>query len=227
MEANWGYIRYSIPGLPHSQIAGNGPNFPALCHFDVDECQAFLSIPLQGLVPFDGDGHWHLCVDYRANVFIPAITYIDIECNSEFQVAASIAGYLPVLILDIKNVWVLDQVPVISTVVESLGVVLGVHSIEPDLWAYGYPVYTFALGAKDDPQWLWLSPNRVASGFVRADDRRYHELKNSMPGFSLRCPALEDTSYLLEYTDGVQSLVLGACKDCALVVRAMDLVLVP
>jgi hypothetical protein len=64
-KQNGGYIRYSLPENVHNTIAGIGPHFPSLTEFDWDQCQESVSFPLRGLVPFDGDGHWHLCLDYR------------------------------------------------------------------------------------------------------------------------------------------------------------------
>lgn len=54
---NGGYIRYSHEELPHDQIYGIGPHFPALTDFDWDDVREHVSFDLQGLIPFDGDGH--------------------------------------------------------------------------------------------------------------------------------------------------------------------------
>src|SRR3974390_343838 len=62
---NGGYIRYTLPGSVHSQIRGIGPYYPSLTGFDWREAQEYVSYELQGLIPFDGDGHWYLCLDYR------------------------------------------------------------------------------------------------------------------------------------------------------------------
>src|SRR5688500_17368868 len=100
-KQNGGYIRFSLPKMVHDTIAGIGPYFPSLTDFDWDECQEYVSYPLQGLVPFDGDGHWHLCLDYRKNAHVPAITYADVECDRETHVAESFADYLAMLRIDV------------------------------------------------------------------------------------------------------------------------------
>src|SRR5215510_10309603 len=82
-KQNGGYIRYSLPKKVHDSIAGIGPHFPSLTGFDWDECQDDVSFQLAGLVPFDGDGHWHLCLDYRQNSTAPVVTYVDVECDRE------------------------------------------------------------------------------------------------------------------------------------------------
>src|SRR4051812_21428575 len=66
-KQNGGYIRYALPEGVHHLIAGIGPNFPSLTEFDLSEHQAEVTFPLEGLVPFDGDGHWYFCLDYRAD----------------------------------------------------------------------------------------------------------------------------------------------------------------
>lgn len=66
-----------------------------------------VSFELDGLVPFDGDGHWLSCLDYRfysrgsrgllAKEVVqtgPRVTYIDIESDSESIVASSFATLL-------------------------------------------------------------------------------------------------------------------------------------
>jgi hypothetical protein len=72
-KQNGGYIRYALPDSPHDTIAGIGPYFPSLTRVDWAECQDRVSYRLEGLVPYDGDGHWHLCLDYRSNSEIPAV----------------------------------------------------------------------------------------------------------------------------------------------------------
>ena len=84
-KQNGGYIRLSLPEMVHDSIAGIGPHFPSLINFDWDEVQEYVSFQLQGLVPFDGDGHWHLCMDYRADSERPSVAYVDVECDSERQ----------------------------------------------------------------------------------------------------------------------------------------------
>src|SRR5215469_529390 len=100
-KQNGGYIRYSLPEMVHDSIAGIGPHFPSLTGYDWDEFQEYVGFPLQGLVPFDGDGHWHLCLDYRQNSGTPAVTHADIECDEETRVADSFVDYLAMLQIDI------------------------------------------------------------------------------------------------------------------------------
>jgi len=79
-KQNGGYIRFSLPEMVHDSIAGIGPYFPSLTKLDWGEWQEQVIFPLQGLVPFDGDGHWYLCLDFRDSSRTPSITHADIEC---------------------------------------------------------------------------------------------------------------------------------------------------
>jgi hypothetical protein len=91
---NGGYIRYTLPDPDsvHTQIYGIygiGPHFPSLTGFDSDDCRDYVSFELDGLIPFDGDGHWRLRLDYRGDRSIPAVTYVDVECDNEHEIATS------------------------------------------------------------------------------------------------------------------------------------------
>jgi hypothetical protein len=220
-KQNGGYIRYSLPENVHDTIAGIGPHFPSLTGFDWEECQEHVSYPLQGLVPFDGDGHWHLCLDYRKNPRAPAITLADIERDQETHVAETFADYLAMLRIRVEDEYVLEAVFDIEKVKADLSLVLGVRFDPPDTWAHGYPTQRARLGTEKNPQWLWISPNTVPRGFVREDDRRYSALKDVMPGLAERFPGLPAGSYILSATDGVRASVLAACSRSGLAARPL------
>lgn len=220
-KQNGGYIRYALPENVHDTIAGIGPNFPSLTGFDWEEYQEYVSYQLQGLVPFDGDGHWHICLDYRKNPRDPAITLADIECDEETHVADSFADYLAMLRIPVENEYVLEAVSDIEKVKGELARHLGVTFDQPDTWAYGYPTERASLGSEGNPQWLWLSPNTVPCGFVRQDDRRYSDLKDLMPAFGEQFPNLPVGSYILTTTDEVRTRVIDACLKCGFVVRPL------
>jgi hypothetical protein len=220
-KQNGGYIRFSLPEMVHDTIAGIGPYFPSLTEFDWDECQEQVSYPLQGLVPFDGDGHWHLCLDYRKSARAPAITFADIECDGETHVADSFADYLAMLRICVEDEYVLEGVSDIERLKADLSRQLGVPFDPPDTWAHGYPTERARFGDEGNPQWLWMSPNTVPRGFVRTDDSRYSALKDLMPGFGERYPGLPADSYILCATDGVRARVLEACGRSRLAARPL------
>jgi hypothetical protein len=220
-KQNGGYIRFSLPGMVHDSIAGIGPYFPSLAEFDWDECQEHVSFPLHGLVPFDGDGHWHLCLDYRQNSGIPSITYVDIECDQQSPIADSFADYLAMLQIDVGDEYVLEAVSDIEAVKAALSSSLAIVFDLPDTWAHGYPTHRARLGTEDNREWVWLGPNTVPRGFVRSDDPRCAELKNLMPGNARRFPELPDGSFILGATDGIRSRVVDACIRCEMIIRPL------
>ncbi len=189
--------------------------------FDWDECQEYVSYPLAGLVPFDGDGHWHLCLDYRKNKSAPSVAYVDIECDHETPIAPSFPEYLSLLRVEVEDELVVHSVADIESVKQLLSSQLGADFDPTDTWAHGYPIERVALGSQTAPQWLWLSPNRVPHGFVRSDDDRYNELKNVMPGDALRFPEVPADAYILSATDGVRNKVLDACSNCQITVQPL------
>jgi hypothetical protein len=220
-KQNGGYIRYSLPQSVHDTIAGIGPHFPSLTAFEWEECQYHVSFPLQGLVPFDGDGHWHLCLDYRESSRAPAITFADIECDREAHVADSFADYLAMLRIRVDDEYVLEAVSDIEKLKADLSRVLRLRFDPPDIWAHGYPTQRARLGTEENPQWLWISPNTVPRGFVRKDDHRYATLKDLMPGFGERFPGLPAGSYIFSATDGVRARALAGCRRSGLTARPL------
>src|SRR5688572_29754857 len=60
---NGGYIRFTLKETPNDQIYGIGPFFPSLTEYDWTDYEGAVGFELPGLVPFDGDGHWYLCLD--------------------------------------------------------------------------------------------------------------------------------------------------------------------
>lgn len=218
---NGGYIRFSLPQMVHDKIAGIGPHFPSLTEFDWDECQEYVSFPLRGLVPFDGDGHWHLCLDYRQNPDRPSVTYIDVECDRQSNVAVSFAGYLSLLRIDVGDAFVLESVPDIEKIKSQLSTALAVEFDPPDLWAHGYPTHCAALGTTADPEWLWISPNDVPRGFVRSDDPRFSALKDLLPGTAPQYPELPIDSFIFNVTSGVRTRLFDALIECRRAVRPL------
>ncbi|VTU00634.1 SMI1 / KNR4 family protein OS=Campylobacter gracilis RM3268 GN=CAMGR0001_1338 PE=4 SV=1: SMI1_KNR4 [Gemmataceae bacterium] len=214
---NGGYIRYSLPRNVHDTIAGIGPHYPSLTAFDWDECQEHVSFPLHGLVPFDGDGHWHLCLDYRENPVTPSVTLVDIECDRQTEIARSFADYLDVLRIDVDDQYVLLAVADLEDVKSRLAAILSVAFDPPDAGDHGYPTHR----ARQNSGWIWISPNAVPRGFVRPTDPRYTELKNLMPGSASRYPELPENSYLLSASEAILPAVVDACARCRLLVRPL------
>jgi hypothetical protein len=219
---NGGYIRFRLPDHVHDTIAGIGPNFPSLTDFDWDEVQEYVGFPLKGLVPFDGDGHWHLCLDYRKNPKSPSVASVDVECDSEGRVAKSFAAYLGMLRRKIDDEYVLEDVSDIESVKSLLASALGVSFAPPDADARGYGIHCARLGTERKPQRIWISPNTVPRGFVRRSEPGYERLKKLLPGTAERFPEAPAGSFLLSATEGVLPKVLTACAKSKIAVRPLS-----
>jgi hypothetical protein len=218
-EQNGGYIRYTLVDLPHHQIYGIGPHFPSLTEFYWNDDPEH---ELHGLIPFDGDGHWHLCLDYRRDSENPAVSYIDAECDEEKEIAQSFADYLNLLRVDVEDLdFVLPEVDSVDDLVAALSSEMGITFEPPDSWACGYPLHRARLRTSKEPSWFWISPNLVQRGFVREDHERIEELRDRLPGKALRYPWLTDSSYILTVTEGLRAQVLAACGARSIDIRPL------
>lgn len=219
---NGGYIRYGLRDLGHSLIYGIGPHYPSLTGFDWDEVREEVSFELDGLIPFDGDGHWHLCLDYRGGRIDPAVTHIEIDDDQALPIADSFDDYLQRLELETDDrEFVLSNVADRHAMLNALAARLGVAFDPPDSWAHGYPVIRAAIGNPDDHEWIWIAPNLVPRGFARAKERCGKEYEHLRHETALRYPELPATSDIVVITDAVQAQVLRAFADLGLDVRPL------
>ncbi len=194
---NGGYIRKTLEESLNSQIYGVGPYFPSLTDIDWSEYKDCVSFQLDGLIPFDGDGHWYICLDYRNNNIEPQITYVDIECDNQEKIAESFSEYLSKLILDIDEKFFIETSKSIEKIVVELEQILDIKFEEPDNFAHGYDQYRSQL----NDSWIWLSPNLVPNGFVRKNENRYEELIELSKGTALRFPEIPETSLLISFSN--------------------------
>ena len=220
-EQNGGYIRYALSDMPHQLIKGIGPNFPSLTDFDWSEEQEYVSFPLDGLVPFDGDGHWHICLDYRESAEAPSVAYVDVERDSSSIIAPSFSAYLSLLETAYSDQFVLQPLGDIDGFISRLSSALDCEFLDPDSLAHGYPVYRARLGGPASSEWIWLSPNRAPRGFVRSDDPRYEQLRNVLPGHGLRFDELPEASYLMGATEGQRDHVQRAVETLGYVLQPL------
>lgn len=207
-EQNGGYLRRRLPGHSHDVISGIGPQYPSLYRPDWSEVQDEVSFPLEGLIPFDGDGHWHLCFDYRGHSETPSITHIDLESDTQTLVASSFAEYLRLLVIPVEEgQFTLPAPKGLEELVGRLSATLQLEFENLGADDQGYPIFRAAVGRSRQPEWIWVSPNQVPKAFVRADDDDFDALKERCAGMALRYPELPDTACLLEVTDGALPLL--------------------
>jgi len=218
---NGGYIRYSLPQMVHNSIAGIGPHFPSLTGFDWDESQEYVSFSLNGLIPFDGDGHWHRCLDYRQQSDAPAVTYLDIECDQESPIATSFVDYLGKIRIGVGEEYVVEGLTEIENLKSELAATLGIAFEPPNSDAHGYPMHRGRLGTGKNTQWVWISPNTTSRGFIRPNHARYAELKDLLPGLASRFPEAPADGYILSMTDSVRGMVVDACVHSGRIIRPL------
>lgn len=225
-EQNGGYLRRTLPDSGNRMIWGIGPHQQSIGDNYwwrlLDEPEAWYPadgwLPEQPrrLVPFDSDGHWYLCLDYRSGDE-PRITCFDLDEQAEWPIAPDMAAYLALLRaqddtkLGLVTDWSLDECA------SRLDEVFARPS-EPresdDL--YGYAFFRWLL----EDGWVQLEPNRVDRGFVsRQDEATYQALKDRLPGTALRFPEHPDVALIVHC--GNQSTV--ALTEAALARAGFDI----
>jgi SMI1 / KNR4 family (SUKH-1) len=221
-QQNGGYICLTLPDTPDAQIWGVGPHYPniGMDHWwqdeDTGDDQGWIPDTPKLLVPFSGDGHWHLCFDYRKHgpQAEPVVTYFDLESQDEREVSGSFAEFLGQLELRLGNraFGIRSSAP-LDAVLAALNAALGVTWDSVDSDGAGYPVYRWPLGDERGRAWAWLSPNLVPRGFVRQSHPRYAELADLLPGTALRYPQYPDVTFIMTCTDGVVDRVMAALQS--------------
>lgn len=197
---NGGYIRFRLPEVPNEQIYGIGPFFPSLTDFDWTDYEGAVGFELNGLVPFDGDGHWYLCLDYRQNNTQPEITFIDTESDYEKPIAKTFQEYLKLLEIDTADEFVIETDFTIEDLVKKISSIADIKFEEPDSFAHGYPIHR----SKYKESWVLVSSNKVPDGFIREGDDRYEELKSLMLPTSLRYPEIPGDYLFINVSDDLQ-----------------------
>jgi hypothetical protein len=188
---NGGPIRFALPDSVGNLIAGIGPSFPSITAFDLTELQDYVDFSVEGLVAFDGDGHWYHCLDYRRNENRPAVAYIDVECNSEHRVAESFSDFLDLMELSLENEMVLKNVDNIDDARTRLEALFG-SRFERDISNIGVPQWTCKTGAEWDAC-LWITCNQVARGYSGDGPKEFQ-----FEGESLLFPELNQDAVIFE-----------------------------
>lgn len=219
---NGGTIRYSLPENLHGAIWGIGPIWPSIddpenLEWDPEE-DGPNAESYQGLVPFDGDGHWHMCLDYRAGGQEPCVTYLDSECEHEERIADSFSGYLDQLVIDTQNRLVLQATGDLSAVAAQLAEALGGKAT-----GFGGMVQSIRLDRADGtfPAWGFIGTNRVPACSVSPDHERYEELKALFPGDALAYPEVDPDAFLVQQYPETAQPIATACADCGFRVTSL------
>jgi len=200
-QQNGGYLRANS-GIS-SQVNGIGPQFPSITRDEGwwrpknADAGAWAPTDASLLIPFDGDGHWDMCFDYRRGGprGEPSITHVDCECEREEPVAADFLDFLAALV---------DEVAEQSTriyggaeagaVARAIAKHLQLAEPTVDESSSGFPMWRIALHG--NAEWCWCGPNRVPKGF-----RREGTSVIVTDSTALRVPEDPDCCVLLSVTD--------------------------
>lgn len=210
-EQNGGSINYTFPDYDlrlHGSICGIGPNFPNIVdeRLPLLDSADFVSFDVEKLLPFDGDGHWYICLDYRNNTTEPEITYLDMEEDQARKVAENFAEYLSKLAYhqfdhgfgdDFGYVIETDKPirEVVEIIQERTGIILKDNSINPIGARYqstdGYP-YTS------------METNLTSYGTLGDQPERAEEFKSLLETPALRFVEVPETAVLISIDDDIE-----------------------
>lgn len=218
---NGGYIRYTLQEAVHEMIWGIGPHYPSLTDDGWKDGLDGFEIDLAAMLPFDGDGHWYLCLDYRRNKITPEVTFVDVECESETPVTGSFAEYLGVLVPDCAESNFFVPAGDVTAIRDVLAAQLRLGFEEQSARAHGYPIYRARGGSEANPEWMWISANLAPRGFVREDDSRYEELKDAMPGMACRFGEIPESAVLVSATEVLRPKLVAVCKQQGIDLRPL------
>lgn len=217
---NGGYVERVYFEYYIRQIWGIGKKYACLLHLtdlDPDELPE-LDFSLDGLIAFDGDGHFYHCLDYRKNPDNPQISFIDIECNDDRVIAENFDDFLADLWVDTENIWVIQSDKSLHEVVEVLSQKLSSSFEQSDEFAYGYDYFSTRYL---NEHLIFASANQVPYAFAREGERNFEQLKNYVGKTALQYPQLDENTTILTIWDEktaqlVQEKLTGIFKMTAL-----------
>ncbi|MDO5106553.1 SMI1/KNR4 family protein, partial [Capnocytophaga sp.] len=195
-EQNGGYTRYGLSQTPPMQLWGVGERYPCLIDLGKTldkEVVAHITFPLDGLLAFDGDGHYYFCLDYRKNAEEPTVICIDIQDDSEEVIADNFDEFLKMLVLDTDDLYVLKTQKPLQEAIQIVKNQLDINFEMLDSSDYGYESYKAKFGG----HWLFFSPNAVPLAFAREGEHNFDKLKNYAEKTALRFPEIDANCLLI------------------------------
>lgn len=216
---NGGGIRWTLKDTCHGEISGIGDRYPHLDvlswnEYEIKEWRSFGN----SLIPFDGDGHWLLCFDYRKQKLNPQITFVDSE-TSEPTVKIlfnDFAEYLAHLQrpdpFGSPVIGVRDPLSSYDLVFEVAKRCRLKFADVPEYFNHGFSRYDAR--EKRGETWHTLSghPNLVPRTFVRVkeyreDPLRFDRLQRLFPGSCYLYPRHPDVLQILSTSDAAMPAV--------------------
>jgi hypothetical protein len=212
-QQNGGTLRGGWPGTVQRRVLGIGEGAPSITEHD-----PWWRLPADAagwrpdgaplLIPFDGDGHWDMCFDYRlAGPWSdPAVTLVDLEARSAQRVAASFFAFLEGVVDAQAEAFVrLYGGDTLDAVAARLAAVVGAPVEDLGQLAFGHRVLRLAMPGRHE--WVWLQENRVPCGFRRVGRR-----VALTDATTLRLPEDPDATVLLSSTPGAAAGLRGALR---------------
>ncbi|MCC6556145.1 MAG: SMI1/KNR4 family protein [Polyangiaceae bacterium] len=211
-QQNGGYLRARWPESASKRLFGIGPRYPSItvdqAWWRPKKAEPDIWTPPRPelLIPFDGDGHWSMCFDYRGRGprAEPSVTLIDCECEREEAIAGTFVAYLAGLVDEIAEASTRiygDVSP--EAVARAIARSLAAAPPTVDTFAHGYPTWRIALPGRY--QWCWCSANRVPAGFRREGKRAVVTEETA-----LRIPEDPGCAVLLSCTEASRATVSAA-----------------
>ena len=192
---NGGYIRFHFPDSVGEMITGIGPQFPSIVETFLPgllDGQEYVSFSLNNLVPFDGDGHWYLCLDYRDGKEIPCVSYIDVECDEQHRMADSFPEYLDKMELRLDGEWILQNVTGLDDAKNKLEQLFQGKFVEKTS-NIGYQYHKMQT-SQEARSGFSIATNRVAAGF-----RESKKAEFEYEGTALRFPELPAETVICKF----------------------------
>ncbi len=228
-EQNGGYLRFGWKKYASSELWGIGSRYPSILkgslakHFE-DVSDVWLPRDADKLVPFMGDGHWHMCFDARKSRAHPAIAYVDIESERHRVVAPSFEQFLHDALATTGDgeprVGLVTSAS-LKTAARRIGDALDMTITNQGTWAHGYETFHGASKRPGSTAQFWVSANEVARGFARDDDHDDEHPLVALPGTALRFPEHADCSLIVEMTDLPIEKLITACERAGLSPRQL------
>jgi hypothetical protein len=214
---NGGYTEVKLASSVQSMIWGIGTKFPSITEGSIKsrtsafKGETWLPDGADRLVPFDGDGHWYLCFDFRrvGRHAEAEITFVDLEHGIEERVAINFSDFLKKLVRDfgpypIVGLERTSPEEATRTLQRELGLSFG----DPDPFAHGYPTQTAKFRDGNPPEWIWVTPNTVPRGFSRSHKRGIQTTAET----TLRFPQLPNVGAIITSTHGASQNVMDTLR---------------
>jgi len=129
----------------------------------------------------------------------------------------SFAQYLAQLRLDVNpSTYVYTGPEAIERVLMTLGLHLQSSFEQPDPVLFGVNTLCARLTPEDNPEWVWVTPNQVAKGYVNDGEACPPDLLPLTQTLGLTFPELPEHALLLEASEDGEERMMAACRQAGL-----------